>query len=78
MQLGYAKKSVLAGAWFLCSHSQPTIPDVCLCGEGKAEECVIRQWVKFYLVQIKMETAWDTLGKDQLQAVLEVRRDTTW
>lgn len=72
MQLGYAKKSVLAGAWLLCCQTPPRFPGVCLRGEGRLEEAVMRQWVEFYLVRIKMETAWDTLSKDQLQAVLEV------
>jgi hypothetical protein len=64
---------VLAGAWFLCSQTPPTHPEVCLCGEGRAEVAVVRAWVEFYLVRIKMETPWDSLSRDQLQAVLEVR-----
>lgn len=64
---------MLAGAWLLSRQTPPTFPDVCLCGEGRSEEAMVRQWVEFYLVRVKMETPWDTLNKDQLQAVLEVR-----
>lgn len=72
IQLGYAKKSVLAGAWFVCSQTPPLSADVCLRGEGRLEEGLVRQWVEFYLVRVRMETPWDTLSKDQLHLVLEV------
>ena len=71
-QLGYAKRSVLAGVWFLCSQTTPPLPGVCLRGEGRWEEALVRQWVEFYLTRVKLETAWDTLSRDKLQQVLEV------
>ncbi len=55
------------------TQATPTLPDVCLCGEGRTQEAVVRQWVEFYLVRVKMETPWDVLSKDCLHAVLEVR-----
>ncbi len=38
------------------------------------EECQIRQWVGFYTSRVKLETDWDTLSRDALAAVLEVRK----
>lgn len=55
----------------MCSETPPSL-EVCLRGEGRLEEGLVRQWVEFYLVRIRMETPWDTLSKDQLQSVLEV------
>ena len=33
---------------------------------------MVRQWVEFYLVRIRMETVLDALSNDELQAVLKV------
>ena len=74
-QLDYARKSVLAGAWYVASQSAVTHPEVCLCGEGLVEQCQIRQWVEFYTSRVRMETEWDALSREALHAVLEVR---TW
>ncbi len=74
MQLSYARKSVLAGAWYVASQSRLHQSEVCLCGENMVEECQIRQWVGFYTSRVKLETDWDTLSRDALAAVLEVRK----
>lgn len=69
---------MLAGAWFVASQassssaSQPR-PDVCLCGEGRVGQCMVRQWVEFYVSRIRSETPWDAISSDQLKSVLEVR-----
>ncbi len=70
--MSYAKRSVLAGAWYVaCGGSKPA-GDVCLCGDGKLEEGLIRQWVEYYISRIRTETVWDALSKDQQKTVLEV------
>ncbi|XP_064383355.1 eukaryotic translation elongation factor 1 epsilon-1-like [Halichondria panicea] len=70
--LGYAKQSVLAGAWYVACGSHGSLPaDVCLCGVGRVEEGLIRQWVEYYLSQVRTETVWDALSKDQQKAVLK-------
>jgi len=72
--LGYAKKSVLAGSWFLSRQATLARNDVCLCGEGRIEESLVRQWIEYYLVRIRMETSWDSLSGEQLKTVLKVSR----
>lgn len=70
-QLSYAKKSVLAGAWYIAAQS-PLSHGLCLCGEGRVEEGVVRQWVEYYMSKIRTETRWDTLNRDQLLTILKV------
>lgn len=72
-QLGYARRSVLAGGWYLASHASTTHPEVCLCGEGRVERHMVRQWVEYYLTRVRTETVWDALSREQLKSVLEVR-----
>ena len=53
--------------------SHRSLPEeVCLCGVGRVEEGLIRQWVEYYLSQVRTETVWDALNKDQQKAVLKV------
>lgn len=73
--LSYAKRSVLAGGWYVASQTAYSHPEACLCGEGRVEESEIRQWIEFYLARIRTETVWDTLSKDQQRAVLEELND---
>ena len=74
LQLGYAKQSVLAGAWFVATQTTSQHADVCLCGEGRVGQCMVRQWVEFYIARIRSETPWDSITNDQLKTVLEVRK----
>ena len=65
----------MAGAWFVASHTSSASQshlDVCLCGEGRVGQCMVRQWVEFYVSRIRSETPWDAISNDQLKSVLEV------
>lgn len=72
VQLGYAKQSPLAGLWYIASQTPSTHDEVCLCGEGRVGEYVVRQWVEYYLTKIRTETQWDAISHDQLREVMEV------
>ena len=37
-------------------------------------QCMVRQWVEFYIARIRSETPWDSITNDQLKTVLEVRK----
>jgi hypothetical protein len=70
-ELGYARQSILAAAWYISSHITHTNPDVCLCGDGRVGESVVRQWVEFYSSRVRTHSPWDALSRDKLLAVLE-------
>ena len=72
IQLGYARRSVLASTWYLSSHTSHPNPDVCLCGEERVGESVVRQWVEFYLSRVRTDSQWDSLSRDKPHSVLEV------
>lgn len=71
-QLGYARQSVLASSWFVSAQVTHTNPNVCLCGEGRVGESLVRQWVEFYTSRVRTDSQWDALSKDKLTTVLEV------
>ena len=74
-QLGYARQSVLAAAWFVASETPPSLlpEDVCLCGEGRVGGCVVRQWAEFYAVRVRKDNTFDSLSRDAIRSVLEVK-----
>ena len=78
VQLGYARRSVLASTGYLSSHTSHPNPDVCLCGEGRVGESVVRQWVEFYLSRVRTDSQWDALPRDKLYSVLEVAEAVQW